>query len=127
MKSKILNLLLILTSLTGYLEWGKDNKLFLFQMEAEVISKLFTDPLSVLHPLILLPLFGQVMLLITLFQHKPNKRLTYIAIGGLGALLGLMFVIGILNFNLKILFSTFPFIILAVLTIRNNRRKESVQ
>lgn len=72
MKAKILNLLLILTSLIGYLEWGKDASVFFFQAEAQILSKLFTDTQSVLHPLILLPLAGQLLLLITLFQK--NKR-----------------------------------------------------
>lgn len=70
MKSKLLNFLLIVTSLLGYLEWGGDNHIFLFKAEAEILSKLFTDPLSVLHPFTLLPLAGQIILLITLFQKK---------------------------------------------------------
>ena len=53
MKSKILNLLLIVTSLFGYLEWGGNNSILLFQAEADIISKLFTDPTSVIHPFIL--------------------------------------------------------------------------
>jgi hypothetical protein len=36
MKQKLLNLGLIITSLFGHLEWGKDHKMFLFQMEAEI-------------------------------------------------------------------------------------------
>ena len=80
MKSKILNLTLILTSLIGYLEWGQDMSMFLFQGELDVISKLFTDPLSVLHPFTLLPLLGQILLLITLFQKNPSKVLTYVGI-----------------------------------------------
>jgi hypothetical protein len=40
MKQRILNLLLIVTSLFGYLEWGADNRMFLFQGELEVLTKL---------------------------------------------------------------------------------------
>ena len=118
LKSKLLNLLLILTSLIGYLEWGKDYKLFLFQVEAEIISKLFINPVSVIHPFTILPLTGQLVLLVTLFQKKPNKVLTFIGIGGLGVLLGLMFVIGLIALKFKILFSTIPFLVIAFLTIR---------
>ena len=39
MKSKIYNLLLILTSLVGYLEWGRKNHQFLFEAEAEIFTK----------------------------------------------------------------------------------------
>lgn len=121
MKSKILNILLIITSLIGYLEWGGDNHVFLFQGESEIIIKLFTNPASVIHPFILLPLVGQILLLITLFQKSPGKILTYFSITSLGLLLGFMFVIGLLIMNFKIVLSTIPFMITAVLTIRNFR------
>ncbi|MBK8192733.1 MAG: hypothetical protein IPK76_05895 [Lewinellaceae bacterium] len=123
MKSKILNALLILSSLVGYLEWGKDNKLFLFQAEAEIISKLIDNPLSVLHPFTVLPFVGQILLLITLFQQKPGRILTYVGIGGIGILLALMFVIGLITLNVKVLASTIPFLVLAFVTIRHHRAK----
>jgi hypothetical protein len=125
MKPKILNILLVLTSLLGYLEWGRDNKQFLFQAEAEIISKLFNDPNSVLHPFIILPLAGQILLLITLFQKSPNKIVTFIGIAGIGLLLGLMFVIGLISVNIKILSSTLPFLIIAVVTIRHHLKTTS--
>lgn len=73
MKPKILNALLIVTSLLGYLEWSGDSYTFLFQAEAEILHKLFTNPSSVVHPFILLPLIGQILLLITLFQNHQVK------------------------------------------------------
>ena len=123
MKGKILNLLLILTSLMGYLSWGKNQHLFLFQAEAEIFSKFFSDPLSVLHPFTILPFAGQVMLGITLFQKTPSKVLTYISIGALGILLGLMFVIGLMSSNPKIIFSTIPFLVLSIVTIIYHRKR----
>lgn len=109
MKSKILNLLLIVTSLFGYLEWGGNNSILLFQAEADIISKLFTDPTSVIHPFILLPLVGQILLLVSVFQNKPSHLLTYIGIACLALLLGFMFVIGILSLNYKIIFQLYHF------------------
>jgi len=117
MKTKILNLLLLISSLFGYLEWGTDNHAFLFESEREVFAKLFTEPQSVAHPFVLIPLLGQLLLFITLFQKKPSRMLTYIAIGSLGLLLGLMFVIGLMGFKIKILLSTLPFLALAGYTI----------
>lgn len=121
MKSKVLNALLILTSLAGYLEWGTDNSSFLFQAEAEIITKIFRDPVSVLHPFILLPMAGQMLLIFTLFQNKVSKRLTFIGLAGIGILIVLMFVIGVLSLNVRIVFSAIPFIIVAFLTIKHNR------
>ena len=123
MKSKIINLLLIITSLLGYLEWSGNSHLFLFQAEGEILSKLFVDPISVLHPFTLLPMIGQTILLITLFQKKPNRLLTYLSILGLGLLLVFMFVIGIMSLNFKIIFSTIPFIVVAGIAIRHYRKQ----
>jgi hypothetical protein len=122
MKSKVLNFLLIITSLFGYLEWGGNNQMFLFQAEAEIVSKLFTDPVSVMHPFIVLPVAGQALLVVTLFQQHPNKVLTYIAIGSLGLLLLFIFVTGLISLNFKTVGSTIPFIVVAVVAIRHYRK-----
>lgn len=122
MKPKILNALLIVTSLLGYLEWSGDSHTFLFQAEAEILHKLFTNPSSIVHPFILLPLIGQILLLITLFQKSPSKILTYVSIAGLGLLLGFMFIIGLISLNYKIIISTISFLVVAVLTIINLRK-----
>lgn len=122
MKTKALHLLLILTSLFGYLEWGKDNSAFLFQTEWEILSKLFSDPIPVLHPFTMLPMFGQLLLLITLFQEKPARWLALIGMGGIGLLLGFIFVIGLLSMNTSIVLSTMPFIAVAILTISHHRK-----
>lgn len=117
MKIKILHTLLIISSLIGYLEWGTDNKSFLFEGEYEVLKNFFTNPRKAIHPFTVIPLFGQILLLITLFQKHPNKMLAYIGIGCIGLLLGFMFFIGIISLNFKILASTLPFFAIAIYTI----------
>ena len=119
-RKKLLNLALIITSLFGYLEWGGENSAFLFQMEFEIFDKLFEDTISVLHPFTLIPLFGQIILLVTLFQRIPSRVLTVIGMASLGLLLGLMFFIGLMEGHLKILASTIPFWIVVVLTVREH-------
>lgn len=118
MKTKVLIALCFLTSLIGYLEWGSDQNMFLFQSEWDILQKLFTDPKSVIHPFILLPLFGQVLLLISLFPSNPNKLLVYAGLAGIGVLLVFMFVAGLLSLNLKITISTLPFIIFGIMLLR---------
>ncbi len=130
MKAKIYNLLLIITSLFGFLEWSGDSSAFLFQAEAEIVVKLLTQPGSVVHPFILFPLAAQLLLVFTLFQQKPSKYLTYFSIGGLGLLLGFMFVIGLLSLKWKIAVSTLPFLVVAVLTVvlhQKNKIKKTGQ
>jgi hypothetical protein len=119
-KLKILNGLLILTSLLGYLEWGKSNHQFLAEAEFEVVSKLITNPLSVWHLFTLLPMAGQILLLFTLFQSTPSRILSTVGIACLGILLGFMFLIGLLGLHFKIVGSTLPFITLAALAIRGH-------
>ena len=123
MKIKYLHLSLILASLLGYLQWGGDNHMFLFQAEWDLLKKAIEEPASVIHPFTVLPFVGQLILLINLFQKKPSKRLTLIGIAFLGMLLGLLFIIGVMTLDFKILFSTLPFLILAALTIREVRKK----
>ncbi len=125
MKSKILNTAIIFCSLLGYLQWGKDQHMYLFQMEVELIRKMFIDPISVLHPFTLLPLFGQLLLFITLWQKQVSKRLTYLGIGCLGLLLLLIFIIGCMGLNLKIMLSAVPFILMAIVTILYHQKSNT--
>lgn len=118
MKGKLLNLGLIFTSLLGYLEWGESNLVFMISTELEILSKLFTDPASVLHPFVLLPLFGQALLVVTLFQKSPGRGLTYTGLLRVGFLLLFMFLIGVIGLNFKIIFSTLLFLFLSVVTVR---------
>jgi hypothetical protein len=118
MKSKLLNILLILSSSIGYLSWGKNQSSFLFEVEFEIFKKLLTTPKSMLHPLILLPLFGQIILLATLFQVVPSKKLTYVGMIGLAILMSFILLVGILSFQIKIMMSTIPFFILSIITLR---------
>lgn len=120
-KLKIFNLALIITSLAGYLEWGENQSMFLIQGELDVISKLFTDPISVVHPFTILPLVGQVFLLITFFQKQPSKVLTYIGMGGIGVLLVMIFIVGIISLNFKIILSSLPFLLISLFVIREFR------
>ena len=121
-RRKILNGLAILSSLFGYLEWGGGNDAFLFQAEMEVLGKLVSDPVSAAHPITLLPLLGQVLLIVTLFQKEPSRLLTYLEIACLALLLVFMFLIGLLSLNLNIFLSTIPFLVVAILAIMETRK-----
>ena len=121
-RSKILNLSLIITSLVGYLEWGGGNEMFLFQGEIEIILKFISNPSEVIHPFTLLPLLGQLLLLITLFQKNPSKIITFLGMAGVGLLLLFMFVIGLISLNFNVLASTIPFLVIAILTINYHRK-----
>ncbi|MBN8662977.1 MAG: hypothetical protein J0L83_00265 [Chitinophagales bacterium] len=123
MRHKILNISVVLTSLLGYLQWGGGNTMFLFQAEGEVLLKLFTKPAEVFHPLTILPMLGQLMLLITVFQEKPSKILTWSGIIALSSLLALMLVIGFMDMNPSIIVSVLPFFVLVFFVVKGLRSK----
>ncbi len=111
-----------MSSLIGYLEWGTHNSSFLFQTEYEVIVSLLNNPKSAAHPFTLIPLLGQLLLLITLFQKQPSKILTFSGIICLGILLGFMFVISLFSLNYKIFISTLPFFITTLFIFKSYKQ-----
>lgn len=127
MKARVLNFLLLATSLCAYLEWGGKQHLFLFQAELMLFSKLMHDPLAVLHPMIVLPFIGQVLLLITLFQKKPNKLYTILSLIFLGMLIVFIFVVGLLSLNMKITIASFPFIVISILILKQIRTRKKAK
>ncbi len=126
MMAKIRNAGLIIFSLLGYLSWGGGNSTFLWEAEWVVISKLLTDPVAVLHPMTLLPMTGQLLLIGTLFQAKPGRLLTYAGIACLGLLLGLMLLVGLLG-DMWVALSTLPFWVLAIRAVWQFRGDRSNQ
>ena len=122
MKLKLLNLALIVTSLFGYLEWGKDNHSFLFEAEATVFSNLLKDPASVIHPLTVIPLIGQILLVITLLQNKPSRYLTIAGVVCIGLLMAIILLSGVLGSRYLVILSTLPFLVVAFMAMRQSRR-----
>jgi hypothetical protein len=122
---KLMNAGLIVTSLAGYLEWGGSNSSFLLEAELVLFRKLFSEPLSVLHPFTVLPLIGQVLLIATLFQARPGKLFTILGALFIGLLLLVIFAIGSMMLNWKMIASTVPFIVLAIFAVRHSFKYEN--
>lgn len=115
---KLLNAALILTSLIGYLEWGGGNHQFLFQIEYELIFGALKDLNNFKHPFVLLPMLGQVLILITLFQKTPGRTLTFIGLTCMSLLMLFILLVGVLGVNLRVILSTIPFVITGILVLR---------
>jgi hypothetical protein len=62
----------------GYMEWPPHNSMFVFQAQYEIFSK--TDRLltNLFHPIILLGLLAQIILLIGAFLPNLNKKINTI-------------------------------------------------
>jgi heme A synthase len=110
---KLINLGLLLSFLICYLEWGQDMSGFLFQMEYDLFADASNSISSFLHPLILLPFIGQVVLLVSMFLRKPHRKLTLVVIAFLGVLVFMVLLVGVLSLNFKIIISAFPFVLIS--------------
>ena len=122
MQSKTLILLIFIASFFGYLEWGGENSTFLYQAEWAVFEGLFRAPLSILHPLTVIPIIGQVLLIIAMLRKNPPKYLVIIGIVCIAILFLLMLFVGLLELNWKIILSTFPFLIFSTIMMNRIRR-----
>lgn len=124
---RALNLLLLLSSFIGYLEWGTNKHMFIFQMEYEILFKIKKSVENFTHPMIILPLLGQLLLLFTLFQKKPGKKITYVAMAGLGILYLLILLTGLLTSKISIIGSALPFLIICLLIIIYDRHQNKIK
>jgi hypothetical protein len=123
MIKKALNFLLIITSLFGYTEWGEIHHAFIFEMEMELLVHFTSKMGAFSHPFILVPLVGQLLLIVTLFQTEPHKKLTFIGLGCLSLIILMFLFVGILSTDFKIIGSTIPFVLVAIITVRSYRKK----
>jgi hypothetical protein len=120
---RLINLALIISFLIVYLEWGKNNSTFLFQAEYHILLKKTDRISSFFHPLVLIPFCGQLIVLFTLFQRQPNRRLTTIGLIMMSILVLLITFVGLIDLNLRITLSTIPFIAISILHFRKSRKK----
>lgn len=107
---RLLKLAILLSSMLCYLEWGQSNSSFLFEVEYAVLS-MSTSADSFMHPLIILPLIGQVMILISMVMRGHSKRMTNLGIVLLGSLVVVILFVGLLSLNPRIIVSTIPFLV----------------
>lgn len=119
---KVLLILLLISSLLGRMEWGGGQSMFLFQAEYDVFTKIFTSPREVLHPFILLPMAGQLLILFPVFQSIPSKVLVYTGIAGMTLLMGMLLFIALLELNWYMLVCVMPFFIVSIMVIRKFRK-----
>lgn len=116
-KLKIITSCLLISSGFVLLEWGGGHSQFLYSIEWEIIQKLQTDPGAILHPLIILPVFGQILLLVHIILPNPSKWLLPVGIGSMSLIMILVLSVGIIGLNLKIIISLIPFTLLSATSL----------
>ena len=110
--NRLLNLGLLITFQFCYLEWP-NHSMFVFEAEYDIFSKTESLFNNLMHPIILLGLIIQLLLLLGFVLKYFNKKINNIAVLLLSILVLFIFLIGVLDWNYKIITSTTPFLILA--------------
>lgn len=121
---KISILLAILSALFCLLEWGGGNSAFLYEVEYQILFQQQNNIESLTHPAVLVPMLGQLFLLVALFQKKPDKRLVYAGLSLIALLVLLLLLIGVLSKNIRIIGCTLPFLGAAVWCVRLFQQKK---
>ena len=110
--NRLLNLGLLIAFQFCYLEWP-NHSMFVFEAEYDIFSKTESLFNNLMHPIILLGLITQLLLLLGFVLKYFNKKMNNIAVLLLSILVLFIFLIGILDWNYKIITSTTPFLFLA--------------
>ena len=110
--NRLLNLGLLIAFQFCYLEWP-NHSMFVFEAEYDIFSKTESLFNNLMHPIILLGLITQLLLLLGFVLKYFNKKINNIAVLLLSILVLFIFLIGILDWNYKIIISTTPFLFLA--------------
>jgi len=116
---KLIVACIFISSFFGYLAWGGDNSAFIFEAEYQILFRQGDMANTFAHPMVLIPFLGQLLVLIALFQKKPDKRLVISGIALMSILFLLLFAIGFMGGDYKITLSTLPFIGFSVWYIRS--------
>lgn len=122
---RLVNVLLIITFMFGYLEWGANNHTFIFQAIVPLFASIPNDLPGLFNPAVLIPMAGIILLLTSLFQHRPGRTLSLVGMACLAIFMIFLFFIGWLTLNWKIILSAIPFLVLALVCLRLNWRAKT--
>jgi len=123
MNNRLINFGLVIAFFLCYMEWGGGNSSFIFQAEHQILIRSEGWRSNLTHPIILAGLIGQIILLYCAVWNKGGKKLNWLGILILSPVVFIILLAGALSLNWKMLLSVLPFIVLAILFWRNNRRK----
>ncbi|HRX28335.1 MAG TPA: hypothetical protein P5235_03055 [Saprospiraceae bacterium] len=117
LSTHLIIVLVFLSSLVGYLHWGSGNEALIGKLEMEMFGKFISEPSSLFHPFIILPLLGQLLLLYSLFTKSKNRKVLIISIICIGLLYFMILVVGIMSKSVLQMASTLPFFLSSALLV----------
>jgi len=120
---RLIYIALALTPLVCFMAWGGGQSAFLFEAEYQLFFRQKGSAETFTHPLVLLPLAGQLLLLFSASQKKPSRRLAVLGQLLLSPLVALILLAGILSLHMKMVLSTLPFIVSSIIFYNSFSKK----
>lgn len=116
---------LFLSFFVCYMEWPPDNSAYVAEIAYQILFQRDDQSDTLLHPIILLPFLGLLLVLYSALRKEPNRRVIFTAMALMGVLVLLLLAIGIMGGNIKIVLSTLPFIGASIWCFRVFRKKDA--
>ncbi|MCG2611946.1 hypothetical protein LZZ90_10550 [Flavobacterium sp. SM15] len=126
---RIANIGILFTSLLGYMEWGKGQNSFIYEIEYELFFKKPHLIENLTHPILLASLSGQILIIYCIVKNKKTAKSNIVGMILLSLIMLLILLAGALSSNAKMIFSTFPFLIFSailIICIKKERFKTSL-
>lgn len=122
---QIITLLVFISFFFCYLRWPPNNAAFVFEAEYEIITNTNNWLSNFTHPLILIGLLAQLLMLYCVLNKEVSIKVNTIAILLLLPLVVLFFVVGLLSRDLIIASSTLPYLLLTLYYFIHLKRTQS--
>lgn len=121
---------LFISFFLGYLEWGKDSSAFVYEGFIEVVSNSKGLRSNFTHPLIVLPLIGEIIFITGVFNSQLQNKWLITALVLTGLLYVMILLAGVLSLNFKMILSATPYVsfavgLIAVIRKEKKSKKES--
>ncbi|UGS19930.1 hypothetical protein [Flavobacterium cyclinae] len=117
---RLINIGLLLTFQFCYLEWP-NNSSFVFEATYKVFSNTNQLLQNLTHPIILLGLLSQLLLVMAVIFKKFSLKWNLVGVYALTPIVLLFLFVGLLSLNFKIILSTLPFLLFCFLFFKNKK------
>lgn len=123
-RNRIFAALTLISTFLVYFEWGGENQAFLWEMELDLFQKATEDIAALGHPLIILPLMAQILLIVIIALPNARRSLPIVAVSLFGILAFIVLLGGVGGSNYKIIGFSLPFVILSSLWLFGRKKLE---
>lgn len=123
-RNRIFAALTLISTFLVYFEWGGGNQAFLWEMELDLFQKATEDIAALGHPLIILPLMAQILLIVIIALPNARRSLPIVAVSLFGILAFIVLLGGVGGSNYKIIGFSLPFVILSSLWLFGRKKLE---